>query len=378
MSSRDTNPFKFGGELARGKYFVDREEERQKLRKDLKNGERIVVYSVRRYGKTTLIVNVLEELRDEGCITAYLDVSTTPDISLFISKYKSLFIQEKSMEWFFGWLKTNIPKIKISVGDITIDASALSNAELTQAFEKIIDLPQELGKREKKRVVVALDEFHEIVDLGMNTKKLLRSRLQFHDNVSYVFSGSEAHILQDMFQKSNEPFYKSAKMFELHKIPKEAYTKFIRAAFISSGIKISDKLIDEVLEHTDSSTYYTQQLCHELWNVCKVRQKGIAETTELSAAITQVVSDQSAVYEKTWDNLAPTYRKLLIGLVSENHPKVWSTEFKGKMRLSVGAIDKAIKELVRQYLIERDEKKIVIPDPFFKTWLTKKLSESPT
>jgi hypothetical protein len=321
-------------------------------------------------------VNVLDELKKEGCFTAYLDVSTTPDKSLFISKYKSLFIKEKSAKWFMDWLKTNIPKIKISVGDVSIDASGLSAVELDQAFEKIIDLPQELATEEQKRVVVALDEFHEINDLGPKVKNLLRSKLQFQDKVSYVFSGSEAHVLQDMFEREDEPFYKSASMFELHKIPREAYGKFIKSAFNSSGIQIDDKLIEFVLESTDSNTYYTQELCHGLWDHCKVRKLETVKKDDLKKAVEQVVSDQSAVYVKTWENLPPTYRKLLIGLVSEPDPKVWSKEFMTRMRLSDGAVDKATKELTKRYLIEKgSDKKLIIPDPFFRSWLVQKLTE---
>lgn len=376
MASNTDNPFKFGSELAKGIYFVDREEDQEKLKKELKRGGRVVVYSDRRYGKTTLIVNVLDEMKKDGYLIAYLDVSTTPDKSLFISKYKSLFIKEKSAKWFIGWLKTNIPKIKISVGDVSIDASGLSQVELDQAFEKIVDLPQELAIEEKKRVIVALDEFHAINDLGPKVKNLLRSKLQHQDKVSYVFSGSEAHILQDMFAREDEPFYKSAIMFELHKIPREAYGKFIKRAFNSSGIQIDDSLIDFILESTYSNTYYTQELCHGLWDYCKVRKLTSIKKEELTKSIEQLISDQSAVYVKIWETLAPTYRKLLIGLVSETNPQVWSREFMTRMRLTAGAVDGAIRELTKRYLIEkRADGKIIIPDPFFKSWLIRKIGE---
>ena len=43
MASNTDNPFKFGGELAKGHYFVDREEEQEKLKRDLKRGGRVAV-----------------------------------------------------------------------------------------------------------------------------------------------------------------------------------------------------------------------------------------------------------------------------------------------------------------------------------------------
>src|SRR2546430_9177487 len=99
------NPFKFASDIAKGEYFADRKDEIRDLKHQLKQGARILIYSARRYGKTALIMNVLDELSKEGLQTAYFDVSTAPDKSLFISKYKSLFIKAGTKEWFFEWAK---------------------------------------------------------------------------------------------------------------------------------------------------------------------------------------------------------------------------------------------------------------------------------
>ena len=90
MSAGFTNPFKFGSDIAKGEYFADREKEIRELKQQLKDGARIVLFAARRYGKTALIMNVLDELANEKHLTAYFDVSTAPDKSLFVSKYKSL------------------------------------------------------------------------------------------------------------------------------------------------------------------------------------------------------------------------------------------------------------------------------------------------
>lgn len=72
-----------------------------------------------------------------------------------------------------------------------------------------------------------------------------------------MFSGSKAHILQDMFESPGKSFYKSALMFELRKIPKLLYARFIAHMFKKTGITIPDDIVDQVLTRTDSHTYYT-------------------------------------------------------------------------------------------------------------------------
>lgn len=378
------NPFKFGSDIARGRtYFADREREMERLKEWVKEGERVVVFCSRRLGKTALIVNVLDDLSKEDYLTAYLDVSTTPSKSLFVSKYRSLFIKEKTREWFIDWIRRNLPKIKVALGEAKLDLSELSKEELDEAFDKILDLPQQLASKYKKKVVVAFDEFHEIGGLDSGSaENLMRSKFQFHDRVTYVFSGSKAHLLQDMFESKGKPFYKSAQMFELQKIPRELYSKFITRAFRNSGIAIKEITVDEILSRTELNTYYTQQLCHEIWDVCKLDGRASVEQQDVERAIDQVIANQSAVYEKIWEDLAPSYRKVLIGMVRHNlssDQQLWSKEFRQENRLSVGSIDKAIKHLTDDYLIEKRSQEraksgtsggFAIPDPFFVKWLS--------
>ena len=58
------NPFKYGKEVT-GYQFYDRTESRDELYRLLKDGvANVVLYAPRRYGKTSLVVNVLQRLDD--------------------------------------------------------------------------------------------------------------------------------------------------------------------------------------------------------------------------------------------------------------------------------------------------------------------------
>ena len=94
----------------------------------------------------------------------------------------------------------------------------------------------------------------------------------------------------------------------------------------------------------------------------------------MSAAITQVIANQSAVYEKTWEDLSGGYKKLVIGILKLGGHQVWSQAFKKETRLSDGAIEKGIRYATEQYLIDKDSSgNYYIPDLFFREWLKKKL-----
>lgn len=56
------NPFVYG-ETVRGEHFCNRVLEIDELVTDVKNGVNVIIFSPRRYGKTSLIMRVLEEVR---------------------------------------------------------------------------------------------------------------------------------------------------------------------------------------------------------------------------------------------------------------------------------------------------------------------------
>ena len=56
----------------------------------------------------------------------------------------------------------------------------------------------------KNRLAIALDEFQEITEYGEEGfEKRLRSHIQTHDRIAYIFSGSQAHLLSEMFQSAS-------------------------------------------------------------------------------------------------------------------------------------------------------------------------------
>src|SRR5712692_8219617 len=70
------NPFRFG-DVATGEHFTDRKAEITELVRDLRSGQSVLVISPRRYGKTSLITAVLERIRKQHILVAYVDLLRT-------------------------------------------------------------------------------------------------------------------------------------------------------------------------------------------------------------------------------------------------------------------------------------------------------------
>ena len=72
----ETNPFVYG-EIVTTAAFADRETERDRLTQDLAAGQKVFLISPRRYGKSSLIRDVMRRLARERLLTVEVTVAAS-------------------------------------------------------------------------------------------------------------------------------------------------------------------------------------------------------------------------------------------------------------------------------------------------------------
>ncbi len=82
------NPFVYG-ETVSGDNFCNRKKDIKELSEDIKNGQNIIIFSPRRYGKTSLIKEVLRKTKATGILTFYIDLYPAINKKKFIEIYAS-------------------------------------------------------------------------------------------------------------------------------------------------------------------------------------------------------------------------------------------------------------------------------------------------
>ena len=70
-----SNPFIYG-EVVTATAFADRETERDRLERDLSEGQKVFLISPRRYGKSSLIRQALAAMARRGALTVEVTVSS--------------------------------------------------------------------------------------------------------------------------------------------------------------------------------------------------------------------------------------------------------------------------------------------------------------
>lgn len=378
------NPFKYG-RIVTGEDFADREKEIEQLLKDLKSGQNILLYSPRRYGKTSLIINVLNVLLKEKIITVFIDLYGCISISDLVDKIIEETVipaqgtVQKVADFLKGWISNLRPEIALNP-DGSIDISLKKEVQALGAekvLSQILDAPQKLAETKKRPVIVVFDEFQEISNMdGLNIEKTMRSRFQNHKNVTYLFAGSRKHLIDEIFGQEKRPFYKFAKPFPIENIPRRDFAKFIHRKFKETKILIDPKTIELVLDFTKGHPYFTQQLCHEIWNIASEINE--VKEADLAEAIKTILYQHGDYFTRIWDSLALSQRKLMFALAQENKvTSVYSTFFIEKYDLtSASHVKKAVDYLEKEGIIEHDAGAYYIGDIFLNEWVKDKICSS--
>lgn len=371
------NPYIFG-DVVKGEYFTNRDEEIKELTLDLLSGQNILLFSPRRYGKTSLIIKILDNLKKENVIPVYVDLFRITSVHTFVKIYTAAITKATAtkLEEAVQFLKTNfptiIPKVVVKTSDPTefeFDFEA-AKEDIDKVLDDLYDLPQKIAAKRKRQLVVVFDEFQEITALNLPIERSLRAKIQHHDKVSYCFMGSKRHLLDELFLDKNKPLYRIAKSVPLGKIPAGKFKTFIHSRFKSVDMDIEESLIEQILKLTACHPYYTQQLCHEIFNIC-FSKKGVTPK-DIEIARDKCISAQSYAYSTIWDGLAGKQKDLILALALNPEANIYSQEFLTKHELGAPAtVQTAVKALEKKGLLDRQNGSYFISDIFLVEWIKK-------
>lgn len=372
------NPF-FYGRTVSGSAFIDREKEMQEIAASLERGQGIILFSPRRYGKTSLIKKVLASLESKGLLVFYLDLYRITSLDKFVAYYSQTVLSSlrSRADKIFSFVKTVIPSLKPKLTYTepnlpSIELELSMEALLQQsAFSEMFDFLEHFCKKKKLRGCVVFDEFQEIsgFDVDGRLEREMRSAFQHHELVSYAFLGSKMHLMQNIFKDKNRPFYNFGNHFELMPIETDYWIPFIKTGLAKAGGVLSSEDCRRIVALTGGHPYYTQMICSELWE--RLAHGGAAPVMDLLAdALRAVLIKSNAAFVEIWDALSATERRLLLAVAETGEATLFAAEFLRKYRLgAASSVQRIVERLAHKGIIDRTEGGYRIIDPLFAQWI---------
>jgi len=370
------SPFIYGVTVS-SHSFTDREQESKKLRDNLINGINTMIICPRRWGKSSLVEKVIQDInRKEKIVkTVIIDLFSAGSEEEFLELYAREIIKASSGKW-QEWMNSGkeffkrlVPKLSVGTEPSSDFSISFDWKELKQHSDEILQLPETIARKKKIRMIVCLDEFQNLASFpGYETfEKKMRAIWQRQKSVTYCLYGSRRHMMSEIFNSPSKPFYRFGDIMHLQKIDEEKWVKFICDGFKSTGKKIDESLARQIPLTMKNHSWYVQQLAHYTWNTTQKT----AGKPELVTALRELLSANSPLYQKEIENMATGQLNLLKAILS-GETQFTSAPVMQDYRLGTpNNVSKNKTSLVNNDIIQDVNGSFEFVDPAFELWFRK-------
>lgn len=339
--------------------FLDRKDERVQLKSLVKRKENILVYGPRRFGKTSLIARVAQDLPS----TTFLNVDCTFATSVDgLSQQILRAIADSGLarlERFGEWAKESARRLEVVVefGD-GILINLRRGSVQAKPLEDALEFTTRIAKASRRHVVLVLDEFQVVMLTMPDAVPKLRGHAQSQDDVSYLVCGSQASVLLGLTKHKN-PFWRQLTEFPL------------------GPIDVDQAMDDWARKVGQQVPLAARQLLLSVTRGNTQRLVGIVEEARRSGKGYGVASIESAIerelvthgrgFERILGDLTPYQKRVAIALAVGRPKSVFGSKFLTHFELrGASSARKATQALLHAEILDEDN---AFVDPLFAHWI---------
>ena len=255
------NPYVAGKALKRGSpLFFGREDVFEFIRRSAGGSARgkhvLLLLGERRTGKTSILKQLPERMKDEPYVHAFLDCQ-----GLYVGL--AGFFLKLSRVIAHGLRDAGLPIEGLSPEDLGDQPQYVFEEEfLPRVWERIGD----------RSLLLAIDEF-EVLERRVREGKLdhtifpyLRSLMQAQDRIAFIFVG--AHRLEELTSEYWSVLFNIVKMRRVSFLDRESAVRLITEPVRQYGVVYDDLALEEVLRLTAGHPYFLQLVCDALMEHC--------------------------------------------------------------------------------------------------------------
>jgi len=371
MEHSTINPFQFGDPVE-GDYYLPRPELTNIVRQFLENRIHVVLIGPRRFGKTSFVLNLLENLKKDEFTCLFVDIFNITSHRDFLQQVLRALRAKKSwIEDIVSSISKMRPKISAEIDPHTgypsfgIALNQSSEADIKEAIQDVLERMEKLGKR----VIITIDEFQKITEIGDKgwLEATLRTHMQRLKNTSFLFTGSRKSIIYDMLNNHTRPLYRSCQALEFPSFAEE-FTDWVITRFSKVGITCDREAIQHLRYLVQDTPNYVQMVCFHL-----VAEGHLHITLkEVENTLGTVIRQNAYAYQTLLNSLTLTQQRAL-RLAAKEGKAIFAKELLSKYEISSGpALASAIKSLKDKGILDEQgtsKGSVTFDDPLFAFWL---------
>lgn len=370
--------FKFGQLLSK-EDICDRKKEIGILNKICRATGRAVVYGPRRFGKTSVVKNVVmaDYLKNHGrSLAIYADLLQVDSMEDAAGRLQGAFEQALSrrakIKTFISSINNYIKhfRVEISVDPLSgAPAISLTGAHtkdersLSQIFAGIKNFSGEYN------TLLILDEFQDVRHVA-GLEALLRSEIQDLNRSAVILLGSKRHILREIFHDESNPFYGFGTDVEFKEIPRPEWVPYMKERFGSVGLTVVEDGVFEICRLMRDVPNSIQELCQ--WIILG-GETGQLDMPRIHEDLASLIENKSGRYMEKLGELSAKEKKVLLALAQQEPiSSIASTRFVQLAGVSATATKATVARFVEQGLLDHCEAGYLMTDPIFRLFLLRK------
>jgi hypothetical protein len=305
-------------------------------------------------------------------VCIYSDIWGTSSIEEFTKELvngiisSKVFAKQKFSDKMLNLLKSSGASFSIGLDGLpSVDFIYNDRSQNFRSLEEIFKFLNQLDFS----ILFAIDEFQEIkkYDNQVPFEGKLRALTQQSNNIVFLYSGSERHLLNEIFIEYNMPFYQSTRMVSIGKIERDDYYKFITGQFKKANREVNPEIVHHILEISHLHTYYVQAISNFLFSL----ETAPSSISEFDILYREFILEKSVFYSELPERLTKQQFSVLKGTaksgIVENPTSADFMEL-SKIRSS-SSMHRAINSLLDKQLIIKEEGKLRMYDVFLEHYL---------
>ncbi len=367
------NPFVFGKTVSKAD-FCNRSLDIEFMHHQFNTNANTILISPRRWGKSSLVEEAARRYAKGAVRFAFIDLFKCRTPEEFHQAYVQALLLatnskiDEAFQFANKWLKGLLPYLSFQPDPNTEFAIKFQpNSAIKE--DEILNLSQTIAVKKNIRIILCIDEFQNVNHFShsIEFQRKLRSYWQRHDKVHYCLYGSKRHLMSQLFESSDLPFYKFGSVHYLKKIEMAEWTPFVAAKFKKSGKTISTEQIEGICRAMESHSYYTQNAFQILWYISSAKVKD----SDVEMALIRLAEQNELQFQKIIEGLT-TYQLNFMKAVCKGTESLHSKKTIKDFLLGTSAtIQRSIQALLQKDVVDVMGKQITVVDPAFKWWFVR-------
>jgi energy-coupling factor transporter ATP-binding protein EcfA2 len=386
------NPFRYGADFDLDD-IVARKDEILLVERAIRDGQRLFFSGPHGSGKTSILRAAQSNMSRQGAIVLYVNAEATPDVGKLVGEIVTgvadqVFAGEedgiqKACQ-FFSHLEPTPeispvgPTISLSV-KIDVSAGKYRQMEvLADTLNSLNRLANTLPKSQPFTLVI--DGFSALMKrFGVTAEAQIRSVVQRHENVGYIFAGSDVGLMMDMTTKHSRPFYRGGDNLYLRPVPPALFTAWLHEQFTEDGFEVpGSEPVLRILSLAEDVPYYVQMLAHNCWDQLHRGQKSKLTVGLVETAFEQTVTSLDASLRDRWNRLTDLQQKTLIAVLDAKGQRIRPVETARSIESPASSVRSSLRALYDRGILWDDwnlgKLRVRLDDPFFANWIRMRAS----